>query len=304
MSKRTYYVKKTDTYHTYEFLEERQDDPKWREAFLAARRSRRLKLFFSFLLLIAVFLGTGYWFFYMQNDDSQNLSSSQESSGLAASQQAVVSSEQVVSSTSSADDESISQEASQRDSSQQDLNHFVVRQYTVDEQAVMTEEFLNWASGRAEIGGMAVNSDYFGHGASGIGDWYAPTADGPILVQQQHPDGRPGFDYYSIHALGGVIFYYSVYGTTGRTDEVNSQNGSLAEGFANVADNSKPIVKYMLCDNGVVYEMNSTGAYSDGFQVADDEGNFSSGSNGGNNFRVSEDNAAQQEWQRILSKYQ
>lgn len=180
------------------------------------------------------------------------------------------------------------------------------RKYSVKEQNSISTEFINWASQRAEIGGMAVNGAYFNHGASGRGDWYAVVPDNNyILLQRQDPSMNISEDIYFANSIGGVVFYYSKYGTTGLTDEINDSenNPSTATGFSQVAKLDKPIVKYMLANNGVVYEYNSKGSFSDGFYVTDDEGDFNYWTGEQRPFIISEDQEAQNALQSILEKY-
>ena len=79
MSKeKLYYVPKNDSWHSYEFLEQRQNDPKWRQAFLEAeaqieredkKRKRRnfiILLISVPLILIGVMVGL---YFYGSSDD-------------------------------------------------------------------------------------------------------------------------------------------------------------------------------------------------------------------------------------------
>ncbi|MDH6364382.1 hypothetical protein M2139_001313 [Enterococcus sp. PF1-24] len=84
------------------------------------------------------------------------------------------------------------------------------RMYSKEEKIQINNEFVTWAGKQGEKGGLAVNSEYFNHGAAGFGDWYAVTDDGLIQVQQPMDPGRPGADGVPIHCLGGVVFYHSV----------------------------------------------------------------------------------------------
>ena len=53
---RTYYVSKNNSWHTYEFLERRKMDPKWRWAYLSAREQRKKEtiicVFLSIVLIV------------------------------------------------------------------------------------------------------------------------------------------------------------------------------------------------------------------------------------------------------------
>lgn len=159
----------------------------------------------------------------------------------------------------------------------------------------VTNRFFAWAGQRAKMGNMAVCKYFFEHGAAGMGDWYAITPDGNAQVQNLD---KPGYDAFPIHIVGGVTFYYSKNGTVGTTDE-NLHNYCFADGFYGVARQDKPIVKYILGDNGTVYEYNSSGAYSDGFYEAGDSGEIlDTGEN--KKFIISKDIAAQQEYASII----
>ncbi|MGX6971489.1 hypothetical protein [Vagococcus bubulae] len=160
----------------------------------------------------------------------------------------------------------------------------------------INQQFLNWASNRAKIGGMAVTSEFFDHGSAGRGDWYAVTPDGLAMAQDLD---NPGYDYFPLHVVGGVTFYYSTNGTLGATDE--RQQSSFAAGFSEVADVNKPIIKYILCDNGMIYELNSGASLSVGFSEASDEGEISRSQINERAFKTSEDQDAINEFKRILS---
>lgn len=251
-------------------------------------KKRRSLLLLSGLLLVS-FSGCG------SKDIKSNVinSSSTSESNLSTSEDASSNKREMLDSTVEQKSENIATSAIQR-------------RYSFEEQRSITNEFLNWAGERAEIGGMAVNGAYFNHGASGRGDWYAKTTEGQyILVQRQDPNIEIDDSIYIAHAIGGVVFYYSNFGTTGLTDEIDDRNNnpSTATGFSQVANTDKPIVKYLLADNGIVYEYSSNVAFSDGFYVTDDDGNFDYWPNEQKPFKVSEDQNAQEELRRILVNY-
>jgi len=168
--------------------------------------------------------------------------------------------------------------------------------YSKEITSTINQQFLNWASERAKVGGMAVTSQFFDHGAAGTGDWYAVTPDGLAMAQDLN---NPGNDYFPLHIVGGVTFYYSNAGILGATDE--RSKSSFAAGFGEVADTSKPIVKYILCDNGMIYELQSSPALSAGFSEATDEGTISRSQINEQAFFRSEDKDAIHEYQRIIS---
>ncbi|TFI70528.1 hypothetical protein [Carnobacterium divergens] len=134
---------------------------------------------------------------------------------------------------------------------------------------------------------------------------------GKSRVEKKTKRTRKQFIYLGLAivvvALGGVIFYYSNFGTTGNTNEVDNpeNNPSTATGFSVVANGEKPIIKYLLGDNGVVYETASNGAFSDCFYVADNTGNLTAlyEPNTQKSFKVSEDKDAQQKLKEILTTY-
>lgn len=180
------------------------------------------------------------------------------------------------------------------------------RQYTNDEKQAIATAFSDWAENRAAIGGMALNDAYFDHGASGVGDWYAVVDNGQrLLVQRQDPNINVSQDAYIGEALGGVVFYTSKNGTVGYSNELNDPKNqpSLAAGFSQVANLDKPIVKYLLGSNGVVYEFQSSGSFSDGFYETSDQGDFNYWPTTQVPFKISEDAAAQETLQTILAQY-
>ena len=170
---------------------------------------------------------------------------------------------------------------------------------TVAQKRAVNDAFLSWASDRAKVGNMAVTEVYFDHGAAGRGDWYANTPDGEIQVQDQN---NPGAAAFLVHAIGGCVFLTMKDGSTGQQDDVVE---STAGGYGDKADMDKPITKYMLGDNGKVYELrlekgdtsltSGFGEYTDEGQRGDYTPSYS--------FKVSEDQAAQAELQKILADY-
>lgn len=189
--------------------------------------------------------------------------------------------------------------SSSQDSTQDSISQ---RQYSDKEKKAMQQEFLDWAVSRAKTGGLAVSDRYFDHGAAGRGDWFAVTPDGEIQVQQNE-ENLPGFDAFDIHALGGVVFYTSAKGVKGL--DKNAWEASTAEGYSNLADDSQTIHKYLLGDNGVVYELIGHVAktsFSTGFGEYSDDGQSKDSTNG-SVFKVSEDQDAQNKWQQIVANY-
>lgn len=172
--------------------------------------------------------------------------------------------------------------------------------YTPQQQTAINQAFLQWAGERAEIGNMAVSDWYFDHGTAGYGDWYANTPDGPIQVQNF---GHPGPAAFNIHALGGCVFYTD---KDGRTGVQNLYAGSFAENYSARVNPAYPVVKYLLGDNGIVYELKIAGGgqastnsgfgeYNDQGQVGDQVPDAS--------FKVSDDHAAQAELKDLIKQF-
>ena len=201
-------------------------------------------------------------------------------------------------STTKSSSSTSSKETSQTKESNQAKNTTLTKKQFYSKETVSTinQQFLNWASERPKVGGMAVTSEFFDHGAAGRGDWYAITPDGLALAQDLE---NPGYDYFPLHIVGGVTFYYSKNGTVGQTTERNKS--SFAAGFGEVAYDNKPIVKYILCDNGMIYELQSNISLSSGFSEASDDGEISRSQINEQEFTRSEDKDAIQEYQRIIS---
>lgn len=160
--------------------------------------------------------------------------------------------------------------------------------------------FLEWAGQRAAIGNMAVSGWYFDHGAAGRGDWYANTPDGQVQVQN---NGQPGKSAFPIRAIGGCVFYTSKDGGIGKQELAA---GSFAENYSVKMDFTKPVSKYLLGDNGVVYELKSGngemlstntgfGEYADDGSVGEYTPRVA--------FQISEDQAAQEKLQELIQRY-
>lgn len=184
---------------------------------------------------------------------------------------------------------------------EEETAEFAVQEFTMEEQQEMTRHFYDWAIERAEIGNMAVTNMYFSHGAAGRGDWYAMTPDGEVQTQNQD---NPGFEHFDIHAVGGVAFYQPTSGDFG--EDADAPVPSTAEGYSRLALPDTNIHKYMLADNGVVYELigkKEQMSFSSGFGEYDDEGTYGEFPPGVE-FEISGDQDAQQEWKRILGMYQ
>ena len=245
-----------------------------------------------------------------ENNDSEEVETEESSEDEESSDTSEADKAQEESSDSGPDVESQNEETEETDESAEDNTEVAedeahqetaVREFTDAEKQAMVDEFYTWAVERAEVGGMAVNDYYFGHGAAGRGDWYATTPHGDVQVQDQD---NPGFDAFNIHAIGGIVFYQPISGDYG-ADE-NTEVESTASGYQTMAIDGTDIHKYMLADNGVVYEhisVKEETSLSSGFGEFNDDGTRGEYAPA-SRFEVSEDQDAQEVWQRILSKYQ
>lgn len=175
--------------------------------------------------------------------------------------------------------------------------------YSESEKEAISKDFLDWASYRAEIGGMAVSDYVLGHGAAGYGDWYANTVNGEIQIQNIG-QGIPGYDNFPIHLIGGVVFYTSSQTFYGYDERPNSEG--IAVGFHRLADLNMPITRYLLGDDGIVYELGGTNpdlfSFSGGYGLYADDGT-KVGGDSQYIFTVSEDNDAQKKFKEILLKF-
>ena len=146
---------------------------------------------------------------------------------------------------------------------------------------------------------MAVSDWYFDHGSAGHGDWYAQTPDGKVQVQDF---GVPGEAAFPIHAIGGCVFYKANDGTTGY-DKLYTD--SFAANYTTNMDFSQPVSKYLLGDNGVVYELktgNGTAVSTNtGFGEYSDDGQDAGEVD--QDFSISQDKAAQVELRELLAIY-
>ena len=205
-----------------------------------------------------------------------------------------------ISSSKKQEETSVSSSSSSSVSSSEDTSNTQTPVHLTDTQKqAINASFLDWAAQRAEIGNMAVNDYYFDHGAAGRGDWYANTPDGQMQVQNENNPGPTGFP---IHVIGGVVFLTMKDGSTGRQNDVVE---SIAGGYSDKADMSKPITKYILGDNGKVYELKTTDgqvSLTTGFGEYSDDGTASE-YQPDQNFIVSGDRDAQDELQKLINAY-
>lgn len=222
-----------------------------------------------------------------------------------------------VSSDSASDDDSASSSTTSGDYNKTDIKSLFINSSGQQDSGFFNNSvqtaFYNWASARAKEHNNAVTDwvfDNFGTDASY--GFYANTPDGKMQVMATaNPND---YNKFPIHMLGGVTFFEANDGTTGGVSQATMQgpDGSFGSGYENYADLSRATYKYILGDNGVVYELdNGISGPSDGF------GSFTVNYGGGNeqqnrtdndeapqeNFVVSPDQAAQKELRAIMNQY-
>lgn len=164
------------------------------------------------------------------------------------------------------------------------------KSYSMGQMEAMNAQFLNWAIPRAKTAKMAVTDAYNVHGAISADDLYINTPDGKVLIQ-----GNYNPNVYVGEAVAGLIFCHAKDGVTGELP----LGGCTATTFENV-EMDEMANKYILASNGVVYELKGPASEIVGVGGVNQGSNTTSLSG---NWIVSEDAAAQQEAQNILSQY-
>lgn len=126
---------------------------------------------------------------------------------------------------------------------------------TSQQRQQINDDFINWLAAHAD-NKFAVSGYYFDHARTDNHQvWYAPTIDGDILVKNathQHVN-------YKIKAIGGVVIYTAKDGTTGKCDDIAKDTANGKSYSSQQIDTSKPVDKYLLADNGIVYKCKLTG---------------------------------------------
>lgn len=172
--------------------------------------------------------------------------------------------------------------------------------FSAHEKEKINQRFYDWATERAKIGNMASSPLFFNHGSGGSGDWFGQTPDGKILVQNE---GNPGKESFPIEALGGLLFFTALDGTTGHDEKILSS--SIAEGYSRNLDPEFPSSKYILGDNGIVYEYKKPAGEllgaGEGFIECDDLGTISEIPSK-EHFIISEDQAAQSKLKELIAE--
>lgn len=167
------------------------------------------------------------------------------------------------------------------------------------EKSEINNDFYNWADQRAKMGNMAISKYYFDHGPENNGNlWYASTPDGDILVR--NASDTYSSKKYNLRKIGGFVFYTAKDGTTGKCDNIKKDTDDGAEYSSDQIDITKPVDKYLLANNGIVYECKLDGEAAEpdsGFKIKGED------NIGSDDWIVSQDKAAQDEYRQLITKY-
>lgn len=169
---------------------------------------------------------------------------------------------------------------------------------TKKQQAKITKAFTKWVAERGQKSKFAVSNYYFDHGTNEDGKlWYAKTPDGDVLVR--NVSEQDSSKDYRIKAIGGVVVYTAKNGTTGACNAIKQDTNNGATYSSSQVDTTKPIDKYLLADNGIIYkcklsgdDIKPAGGFSIKGQTAD-----------ATQWAISVDKDAQNEYRRLIHKY-
>lgn len=167
------------------------------------------------------------------------------------------------------------------------------------EKTEINNDFYNWTDQRAKMGNMAISKYYFDHGPEDNGNlWYASTPDGNILIR--NASDTYSSKSYNLRKIGGFVFYTAKDGTTGKCDNIKQDTDDGAKYSSDQIDCTKPVDKYLLANNGIVYECKLDGETAEpdsGFNIKGED-NINS-----DDWIVSQDKAAQDEYRQLITKY-
>lgn len=163
---------------------------------------------------------------------------------------------------------------------------------TNDQKGTITKDFYIWEEKQVASKGLAINRLYFQHGADDPKDWWTNTPDGRLQIQDLN---APGASAFPLHAIGGYITYTAKNGTTGTDPALN--DGPIFSTYETEIDNSKPVTKYVLADNGKLYEA----TFDSGKSVTPTDGFGQDGfTNAMKTFTATKDGQAQQKLNDII----
>lgn len=183
-----------------------------------------------------------------------------------------------------------------------DASHKITKRWTQQQKSDMNRDFYDWFAKRAKKTNHAVTPLFYTHTKHTIGDWYALTPDGDIQIQDNNMPGYFAFDH---HVIGGLSMYTSNKGITGKTNEIYKYISTT--NYKKVAKPNTQVQKYILVDNGNVYELIADVSEIDfcsGFVPMDDYGKEQPISKKKMKFKRVSDNQMIEQWDKILHEYE
>lgn len=181
-----------------------------------------------------------------------------------------------------------------------------LKKFTTEDKNKINKEMYRYLAAYAKKHKKAVSDYYFSHGSAGYGDWYAITDQGSVQTQDNN---YPGYYGFPLHDVGGFIMYTPKSGQYG----IERNHYEKITGFGGLHELYKPntsAVKYMMADNGKVYEIkgttnNTSGLYihpATGFGELTDKGTY--GQYGPTvKFKPTTNKALQQKYTSVIKKY-
>ncbi|MCM0600076.1 hypothetical protein [Periweissella ghanensis] len=174
--------------------------------------------------------------------------------------------------------------------------------YTGGPSSVVQADFYNWAAQYGQGMGFAVTDWIFSPTNNTTSAWYAKAPNGLMQVTN-----AGAYHQFKLHLLGGVVFFTSLQKQIGAVPKQQLQTGGTSyAGYAPQVNLALPIYKYLLGDDGVVYEVDNATSPLVGFgQVGlngQPDGQNATPVNG--QIFVSPDKNAQKAYQQILKPYQ
>lgn len=180
-----------------------------------------------------------------------------------------------------------------------------VSKFSIDARRAINREFREWAYQRAEVGNMAAGGEFFSQATEPWDqEWFAYTPDGKMQVSSFDQVETNDF---KIHCIGGVFFFTAKSGETGRVDFNDGLDGNnSSQMMLNVVDFDETMDKYLLGDNGVVYELKIDPKSKENVEPNVNYGVYVYGqtnSSQNDEFIVSQDQDAQKELKSLIAEH-
>lgn len=256
----------------------------------------RITKFQIWLGAILIVIGAGALYYQKQANQPQSISSSVSSQSSAA--------KHVKKSTKAV----ITQPKSSRgmhynSQKMQQLFNEQLATYTGGPSSVVQAKFYKWAVQYGQGMGYAVTDWIFSPANNTVTSaWYAKTPNGLMQVTN-----AAVYHQFKLHLLGGIVLFTSLQKQIGAVSKQQLQTGGASyAGYAPQANLALPMYKYLLGDDGVVYEVDNATSPLVGFgQVGlngQPDGQNATPVNG--QIFISPDKNAQKAYQQILKPYQ